>query len=229
MWKYNKLQKDQAGFTLVELAIVLVIVGLILAAVLKGQEMIVSSRVKSVENDFKGVTTAYYAYMDRYKALPGDDANAAAHAGTGAKNGDGDGFISGLFSTTGSTLASDANAESEKFWQHARMAGFLTGSATATLAPPPNNAVGGVLGVQSQITATGGSTFGMTGNVVCASNIPVKIAQAVDIQMDDGDSTTGTIRAGAAATTATTAATSAAYTASTAPTADTAHTLCMKI
>ncbi|MDD4928608.1 MAG: prepilin-type N-terminal cleavage/methylation domain-containing protein [Gallionella sp.] len=224
MWKYSK--KNQSGFTLVELAIVLVIIGLILAAVLKGQQMIENGKVKNVVNDMKGIVAAYYSYQDRYKAVPGDDAAASSHA-TGAVNGGGDGAITGLFDAA---VAPSATAESNNFWQHTRMTGFLTGIATAAEAKPPTNSVGGVLGVQSHVSAAGGSTYGMTGMVVCASNVPWKIAQAVDILQDDGDSATGTVRAGATATTATAATTSAVYgPAVIAPNTEGIHTICMKI
>jgi hypothetical protein len=130
--------------------------------------------------------------------------------------------------------APDAGAESNNFWQHTRMAGFLNGTATATSALPPNNAVGGLLGVQSQVSAAGGSTYGMTGPVVCAGSVPWKIAQSIDTQLDDGNSATGNVRAGlsGAANLATTAATAAVYgpgvTATTALEAG-MHTVCMKL
>jgi prepilin-type N-terminal cleavage/methylation domain-containing protein len=215
MWKYNK----QSGFTLVELAIVLVIIGLILAAVLKGQEMIANSKVKNVENDLRGVVSAYYAYQDRYKAIPGDDLTASAHI-NGATIGSGDGIISGLFNATDTP---DATHESNAFWQHTRLAGFLTGTGTN----PGTNAAGGVIGVQGGV-----ATFGMTGPVVCTSNIPWKIAQGVDTQLDDGNSDTGTIRAGAAATIPTNTAAQTVYGANftmTATNTDGLHTVCMKI
>jgi prepilin-type N-terminal cleavage/methylation domain-containing protein len=222
MWKYNKLPDRQSGFTLVELAIVLVIIGLILAAVLKGQEMIENGKVKNLVNDMKGVSAAYYSYQDRYKAIPGDDAAAADHF-TGGTNGGGDGAITGVFSAT---AVPAVGAESNNFWQHTRLAGFLTGTGSN----PPPNALGGIIGVQSQVSAAGGSTFGMIGPVVCASNVPWKIAQAVDTQLDDGNSATGSIRAGAAATLATAAATAAAYGPAIAPPdPETLHTVCMKI
>jgi prepilin-type N-terminal cleavage/methylation domain-containing protein len=226
MWTHGK----QSGFTLVEIAIVLVIIGMILAAVLKGQEMILNARTKNVINDLRGVSAAYYAYLDRYYAIPGDDPAANRHFASGV-NGDGDGFISGLYAASGTTLTAGGAAESEKFWQHTRMAGFLTGVATATTASPANNALGGILGVQSQITALGASTYGMTGNVVCAGSIPWKIALAVDTMIDDGNSDTGTVRAGLnGANLATTATTSAAYGTAAAPAnTDTIHTVCMKI
>lgn len=224
MWKYNSSSGRQSGFTLVELAIVLVIIGLILAAVLKGQEMIENGKVKSLINDMKGVSAAYYSYQDRYKAIPGDDSAAADHF-TGGTNGGGDGAITGLFSATAAPVAGNAT-ESNKFWQHTRLAGFLTGTGSN----PPANALGGILGVQSQVTAADGSTYGMIGPVVCASNVPWKIAQAVDTQLDDGSSAAGSIRAGAAATLATAAATAAVYGPAIAPPdPETLHTLCMKI
>jgi prepilin-type N-terminal cleavage/methylation domain-containing protein len=226
MWTHGK----RSGFTLVEIAIVLVIIGLILAAVLKGQEMILNARTRNVINDLRGVSAAYYAYLDRYYAIPGDDAAANMHFAS-AVIGNGDGFISGLYAASGTTLTTGGAAESEKFWQHTRMAGFLTGIATATTASPANNALGGILGVQSQITAAGASTYGMTGNVVCAGSIPWKIAQAVDTTIDDGNSDTGTVRAGLnGVNLATTAGTSAAYGTAAAPAnTDTIHTVCMKI
>ena len=239
MFKYNKpvcreerdtgrLPGRQSGVTLVELAIVLVIIGLILAAVLKGQEMITNGKVKNLINDMKGVTAAYYSYQDRYKAIPGDDAHAADRF-TGAVNGGGDGAITGLYTAIAAPALA---AESNNFWQHTRMAGFLTGTATAGEANPPSNSLGGVIGVQSQVSAAGGSTYGMVGPVVCAGGIPWKIAQAVDTELDDGNSDTGSIRTGAAgvANLATAAGVSGVYGPGIAPpAAETLHTVCIKI
>ncbi len=70
-------RQAQSGFTLVEIAIVLVIIGLLLGGVLKGQELIEQSKIKRVVNDFNNISAAFATYQDRYKALPGDDLNAA--------------------------------------------------------------------------------------------------------------------------------------------------------
>lgn len=221
MWK----QRKQSGFTLVELAIVLVIIGLILAAVLKGQEMMQNAKVKNVVNDLRGVSTAYYAYQDRYKAIPGDDAHADQHVTSGI-NGNGDGAISGLFNAIDAPV-DGATTESNKFWQHTRLAGFMTGSGTN----PPSNSLGGVIGVQNGVSGT--TVFGMLGPVVCSSLIPWKIAQAVDTVIDDGNSATGTVRSGAAGTVSTANVTSDVYGVSGVPVTDTMqeglHTICMKI
>ncbi len=65
----KKLQ-NQKGFTLVEIAIVLVIIGLLLGGVLKGQELIENAKVKSLNSEFDNVTAAYYAYKDRTSSFP---------------------------------------------------------------------------------------------------------------------------------------------------------------
>ena len=73
----------QSGFTLIELAIVLVIIGLLLGGVLRGQELINSARVKNITRDFQNVQVYVYGYQDRFRALPGDDRIADTHL-TGA-------------------------------------------------------------------------------------------------------------------------------------------------
>ena len=88
------------GFTLVEIAIVLVIVGLLIGGVLKGQEMITSAKLKRIESDNAGIAAAMFSYQDRYLQLPGDDSSAgtrfdfyAVGGIAAAANGDGDGVI----------------------------------------------------------------------------------------------------------------------------------------
>ena len=85
----KNMQSRQGGFTLVEIAIVLVIIGLLLGGILKGQEMITQAKIKNVIADMSGVSAAMYGYQDRYRALPGDD--KAASRWSGATAGDGDG------------------------------------------------------------------------------------------------------------------------------------------
>lgn len=62
----------QSGFTLIELAIVLVVIGLLLGGVLKGAELITGARVRNIANQSSGVQAAYYAFVDRYRRIPGD-------------------------------------------------------------------------------------------------------------------------------------------------------------
>ena len=224
------IQHKQSGFTLVEIAIVLVIIGLLLGGVLKGQEMINNAKIKSVINDMKSVPTAYYAYMDRYRAIPGDDSQASTRFATLATNGNGDGAIGGTYTTQNWTI------ESTYFWRHTGLAGFTTGPTDQQSTVLPNNSVGGLLGVQSQVGAAGNATYGMTGPVVCAGNVPWKIAQSVDTQLDDGNAAGGNLRAGlgtAGSNAATVAAAQASvYGPGTIPTTATEaglHTICMQI
>ena len=76
----DKSNQSQRGFTLVELAIVLVIIGLIIAAVLKGQELIVSARLKSTITAIDAIRSASNTFRDKYNPLPGDSANPQARA-----------------------------------------------------------------------------------------------------------------------------------------------------
>src|ERR687890_662978 len=91
----------QRGFTLIEIAIVLVIIGLLLGGVLKGQELITGARVRNLIQQQDGVKAAYFGFLDRYRALPGDYSAAATVgavtgniAGTTA-NGNANGQIQG--------------------------------------------------------------------------------------------------------------------------------------
>lgn len=64
--------KTQSGFTLVELAIVLVIVGLLISGVLKGQELIANAQLNSTVAKIKAIESAGVTFRDNYSYLPGD-------------------------------------------------------------------------------------------------------------------------------------------------------------
>src|SRR4051812_15630271 len=191
--KGTAMKKSQKGFTLVEIAIVLVIIGLLLGGILKGQEMITQAKIKNVIADVTGVSAAMYGYQDRYRALPGDDKGAGRWSGVVPPASAGNGVIEGVY---GSANAAD---ESRLFWDHLRRAGFVGGQGTEN----PFNAVSGKMGVQTGDGA-GGAT-GVLGNaanalhfnslILCSANLPDKIAISVDAQMDDGKGNAGTVRA----------------------------------
>jgi prepilin-type N-terminal cleavage/methylation domain-containing protein len=181
------MERKQAGFTLVEIAIVLVIIGLLLGGILKGQEMITQAKIKNVIADFSGIAAAYHGYQDRYRKVPGDDNQAAARWNVAGIDGNGNGWVAGKYN---SATATD---ESRLWWDHLRRAGFVSGTGSTQ----PINATGGIVGVQTgDAAATPAVALGsMFGTIVCSSNIADKIAIALDNQMDDGDSRAGTVRA----------------------------------
>jgi prepilin-type N-terminal cleavage/methylation domain-containing protein len=183
------MKSRQAGFTLVEIAIVLVIIGLLLGGVLKGQELITQARVKNIASDFNQVAAAVYGYQDRYRKLPGDDNGALTRWPNGStKGGDGNGVIDGNFNS-----ATD-DAEPRLFWQHLRLAGFITGDPKSQ--DQPNNAVGGIIGVQTGAGATDSTTHAqeIIGTVLCSTNLTGKVAVAIDNMFDDGNPSTGSVR-----------------------------------
>ena len=180
-----KMRKQHAGFTLVEIAIVLVIVGLLLGGVLKGQELITQAKIASISNDINSYISAVYSYQDRYKALPGDDKGATRWPLVSAAGG-GNNTVSGTYE---SSTDSD---ETRLFWAELRFAGFISGAADTltTAAAQPINASGGIIGVQQSP-----APFGMGTMSICAGSLPAKIAQAIDAKLDNGNATTGTVRA----------------------------------
>jgi prepilin-type N-terminal cleavage/methylation domain-containing protein len=223
------MKSAQKGFTLIEIAIVLVIIGLLLGGVLKGQELINSAKVKGLANEFRGVSTALYAYQDKYRAIPGDDKFAVdatnghlATSGSTVINGNGNGAIDGTSATWIGASAPTANNEPSLFWQHVRLAGIATGSSTVGEAL---NSVGGKLGITSTSPIT--PPTGIAGTFyVCASEINGKLAKQLDATMDDGVGTAGVMFAAvqsAAGTPTTASGTAAAY-------ADASvYTVCMAI
>jgi len=176
------------GFTLVEVAIVLVIIGLLLGGILKGQEMVLQAKIKNSIADFTGVSAAYYAYQDRYRAIPGDDPNAAtrwdAAAVSPIAGEPGNGTVQGLYN---SAVQTD---ESRLWWDHLRRAGLVAGNGTQQ----PYNVFAGVIGVQTGNGAGGSALGGFSGLIICSANIPDKAAIAIDMQMDDGAIASGEVR-----------------------------------
>ena len=186
------MYKKQSGFTLIEIAIVLVIIGLLLGGVLKGQELITGARVRNFIQQQDGVKAAYFGFLDRFRALPGDYAaattnisNVAATAACGNGNGDGDGTIE------------TANAENILAWEHLSKAGFINGSYTCAAAQAgtnsPTNPYGQYLNLVYDSNYAGTATN--RHNLKTGAQDPSDILGEIDRKVDDGNSLQGSFRA----------------------------------
>ena len=165
--------KTQQGFTLVEIAIVLVIIGLLLGGALKGQEMIKSAKVKSQMQQIDAISAAYNTYLDKYGVLPGDDPAATTNTGVaGLTNGNGNGRYSG--------------PEGDRhIWAHLQAANLLAGYSAA-----PNGRLLNKYGLQTYVRT---NRAGLSGSVVC-SEVPNDVAQEIDRKVDNGNGATGAMR-----------------------------------
>ncbi len=199
----------QGGFTLIEIAIVLVIIGLLLGGVLKGQELINTARVRALNNTVDGITAAWFSFQDRYRSFPGDYSQATVNLPdpTGViVNGDGNGLV-------GST-ASEA-AERPNVWIHLAAAGYITGSfdglAVAvdsyrcSLATCPDNGFGAGMNL-SYTTESKGAPAADAHELITGGGIPIEVLAELDRKVDDGRPLTGAMQLGDGATAGWTAA-----------------------
>ena len=179
MLRIRKNKTSEAGFTLVEIAIVLIIIGLLIGGIIKGQAMIKNAKVKRLVGDIDMMRAAVLTFQDKFGMLPGDENDPNAPTGD-TNNGDADGTMD---ETDGWEI------------QDLRLAELLAGTGTTL----PSNAFGGTIRVDY---------YNLSGNAnyIIVTNIPAEICQQLDSKYDDGVPTTGEIRANAAYTAGTTIA-----------------------
>jgi prepilin-type N-terminal cleavage/methylation domain-containing protein len=178
----------QNGFTLVEIALVLVVTGILIGGVFKARELIFNANLKRIERDKSGIVAAIYSYQDRYRQLPGDDNFAKQRfpiysdgindpAATDI-NGDNSATIDGSWNGT-------ANSETANFWKHLRASGLIQGDGDDDT--QPTNAFGGIVGIRN------GSLL-ISGHVMIFGSISGDIAKILENRFDDSDPTTGIIQ-----------------------------------
>jgi prepilin-type N-terminal cleavage/methylation domain-containing protein len=191
--KKCEVMRNQKGFTLVELAIVLVIIGIILGAVLKGQEMINNAKIKRVASMEKEISAAVYSYYDKYGFYPGDDTNAAARfTNPAVTNGNGNGQIGSINFACAAT-----GTEQCDLWSELRQANFIGGASGPSTFSNPRHAFGGAVSVGYATVQT------LQAHWIGFGQVPFDVCQVLDTQMDDGNYLTGTVRGGGNYTAAT--------------------------
>jgi hypothetical protein len=177
---------NHKGITRADIAMALVIIGLMVGAVIKGQAMIYDAKHKRLMNDLQGISAAYFTYYDEYNSLPGDDTNNYGWSGVDEARGNsaGNGYIDGNNAVNGD--------EAHEAWQAMRYARLLSGDPEATgNAHLPITPFNGkyYLGHHDFGSAIG------TKNHIEVTNISGDVAESVDIMLDDGVYNTGTIQA----------------------------------
>lgn len=167
------ISKNEKGFTLVEIAIVLVIIGLLIGGVLKGQSMIQNAKVKRVVKSADELRAAVYTFYDKYGAYPGDE-NLASSPPNDTNNGNGLGTIDGT--------------EYYMLFQDLVLADIIDGTFNGT-SDLPKHAFGGPYMVYWANPGSGADHY------IRYANLPWDVALEIDTKYDDGVYNTGSIRA----------------------------------
>lgn len=171
-------RKKLPGFSLIELAIVLIIVGLIAGGIFKGQDLLESAKIRSVLSDIQRYRTAVSLYHDAFGYYPGDDPQAQTRFGGDVSNGNGDGLIN--------------NNEINSFWTHLAKAGHVQTSE------PPSTKLGGKVSVKANPRdGLAGNWFVLGSNSENGSEGPLftpKQASLIKSKADDGAPNEGVIR-----------------------------------
>lgn len=184
------------GFSLIELALAIVIISLLIGGILKGWQLIDSSRVRTLADTATSVQAAYFAFHDRYGHVAGDWNGADAGNAIGiAVNGGGD--DSGRLDTT----PGDPWTESNAFWEQLAKAGFINGhyEGTAATEPTIDNGLAplNVYGRPIMIGRTSDFEGAVTRrrHVVVGRQAPVGALRELDVKLDDGKPSAGKVRA----------------------------------
>lgn len=193
----KQLSSQQKGFTLIEIAIVLVIIGLLLGGVLKGQELINTARVRALNNSVDGITAAWFSFQDRYRAFPGDYLEARAIVNL-------PGIVAGVAGDGNGRV--DTDLERGNVWTYLEAAGYITGgydgaavaadAYNCTVVTCPDNGFGSGMNLShGTMNQNGGAD---AHELITGQGIPVDVLAELDRKVDDGAATTGLMQIGIA-------------------------------
>ena len=168
----------QSGFTLVELAIVIVIIGFIVAGISAGSSLIKQAQIRSVITDFTSFQVGYNNFLGRYNAVPGDFSSAASYWPAGASvttncntsgatvcNGNGNGLIE--FSTDG---AGTGISETRLAWRHLALAGMVGAGISQLTTANTLSTNGQAVGTTAPVGKISGTGYVMAGYYVTGAN-----------------------------------------------------------
>lgn len=176
------LHRRQGGFTVVEVALVMMLFALLAGVVLAANELILSARARTLGADLDAYRSAYFGFLDRYRAMPGDMGTAVRDIRGATTNGNGDGRIEPV----------GAVDEPAAAWEHLVRAGYLQGSLRTSDRLAPVNVFGAPARIETGNRFAGSSAprhnFN-TGNL-----IPASVLAEIDRKLDDGAATTGAVR-----------------------------------
>lgn len=205
----------QKGFTLVELAIVLVIIGLIVSSVLVGQDLIKASQLRATTRQLQEFQVGVNTFIGKYNGVPGDLLAATATsfglvgAGTGA---DGNGTIT---DTGGATTIATYTSEIANFWSALTTPGkeLISGTYRGTACSACTTGIDfpamkfggggwGAYGVSGINYFLAGSASPSTTTATTTTNVLLPMdAYNIDSKIDDGMPNTGSVMAGSSGTT----------------------------
>ncbi len=210
--KFRQMGADcrqrQQGFTLIEMSIVLVIIGLIIGGIVKGQEVVNGARLKSQVAQIDAIKGAVFTFQDKYSFLPGDySGNSILGLGT-IMDGNENGAIATNVATSGSLADSSdvsTGTEAPTAWVQLAVANLLAGIQTTPAGKPLSAATGaiyaGKAGNSYLWLASFNSPYGPTTTIArlqAGTGAPGPIlreqdAYTIDQKFDDGVPGTGSI------------------------------------
>ncbi len=187
MSRARRSVRKEAGFTLVEMAIVLIIIGLIIGAILKGQDLIDNARAKRLASFIRGAEVGQWAYYDRFGKFAGDA------DGNGIIGDEGAGNTEDPISALGNELDSFSNtlnlgslSFSPAFGQNGTQIGMVLhlGGVNTASSPPPAFDTAAIIyarsfdvAVDGSSDAAAGSVMALTGVDIGADNLATNFAQ----------------------------------------------------